>query len=213
MIDTWTKRTYVCDPDACDTCTEITSKDIYSQFSVINITCLCGRIMNQVSEEDATIPPMDERKEMETNTAETYNPNLLVTYKSINNGEVTYPTIKVNDLEYRLEQIKHTEKQLVANANQIKQVLGNLTADGWYSDNIDKSEVLSDLCEIFGHEPKQTIRITGTISFEVDYEIPLDEVEDFDAHYFLQDNLSLDTYNGDSTVESWTVEDHDVDWS
>ncbi len=153
---------------------------------------------------------------METNMAETYNPNLLVTYKSIKNGEATYPTLKVVQLETLIAENEFRSNQLSnrlqAQEKQIGLILNNLTADGWYSDSTDKAEVLSDLCDILGHEPKQTVRITGTISFEIDYDIPLDEVEDFDSHYFLQDNLSLDSYNGDVIVESWTVEDSDVNW-
>jgi hypothetical protein len=159
---------------------------------------------------------INERNEMETNMAETYNPNLLVTYKSINNGEATYPTIKVVQLEtliaesqYRVNQLS---SRLQAQEKQIGLILNKLTADEWYSTNVDKSEVLSDLCDILGHEPKQTVRLTGTIVFEVDYDIPLDEVENFDSHYFLQDNLTLDSFNGDVIVESWTVEDSDVNW-
>jgi hypothetical protein len=109
---------------------------------------------------------------------------------------------RVNSLTARLE----------AQEKQIGLILNKMTADEWYSSNVDKSEVLSDLCDILGHEPKQTVRISATLSVEVDYDIPLDEVEDFDARYFLNDNLTVDTYNGDSTVDSWTVEDSDVSW-
>jgi len=150
---------------------------------------------------------------METNTVpETYNPNLLVTYKSITDGEVTYPTIKVTSLEYQLDQVKYTEKTLMQNVSLINQITSNLTADGWYNPNIDKEDILRDLCEILGHEPKQTIRITAQISVEAEYEIPLEEVENFDAKYFLQDNLTIDSYNGDLTVDTFDVEDADVDW-
>lgn len=156
---------------------------------------------------------INERNEMETNTMpDTYNPNLLVTYKSITDGEVSYPTIKVVNLEYQLDQVKYTEKQLVKNADIINQITSNLSADGWYNPNTDKEDVLRDLCEILGHEPKQTVSITGTINFEVNYDIPLDELEDFDAKYFLQDNLYIDSYNGDLTVESFDVEDADVNY-
>jgi len=100
----------------------------------------------------------NERNEMETNAMpETYNANLLVTYKSINDGEVTYPTVKVNTLEYMLDQVKYTEKQLVKNADLINQITSNLSADGWYNPNTDKEDVLRDLCEILGHEPKQKL--------------------------------------------------------
>ena len=148
---------------------------------------------------------------METNMAETYNPNLLVTYKSINNGEATYPTVKVVQLEtliaesqYRINQLS---SRLQAQEKQIGLILNKLTADEWYSSGTSKEEVLSELCDILGHEPKQTIRIVATVQVEVDYECPLDELEDFDAKYFLQDVLTIDAYNGDTMIESFDVED------
>lgn len=150
-----------------------------------------------------TVTPME---------ADTYNPNLLVTYKSINNGEVTYPTLKVNQLEMHLDSYRRLQDQLAISNGQISRILDNLSAEGWYSSSTDKEEVLRDLCEILGHEPKQTVRITATVNVEVDYDIPLDEAEDFDAHYFLQDNLTIDSWHGDVVIESWTVEESDVDW-
>jgi hypothetical protein len=156
-----------------------------------------------------------ERNEMETNMAETYNPNLLVTYKSINNGEATYPTVKVNELEtiiaenqYRVNQLS---SRLQAQEKQIGAILNNLTAHAWYDSGTSKEEVLSELCDILGHEPKQTIRITATVQVEVDYECPLNELEDFDAKYFLQDVLTIDSFNGDTMIDSFDVED--ADWA
>jgi len=143
----------------------------------------------------------------------TYNPNLLVTYKSIENYEATYPTIKVVDLEGKLDSLVRLEKQLTISNGQISKILDNLSADGWYNPNYDKSEVLNDLCEILGHEPKQTVTITAQVNVEVSYDIPLEEVEDFDAKYFLQDNLSIDSWHGDVCIESFDVEDADVSWS
>jgi hypothetical protein len=164
-----------------------------------------------VSQEPATIQPTTNEGE-QVDTTSTYDANTLVTYKSINNGEVTYPTLKVNELEIHLDSYRRLQDQLAISNGQISKILDNLSADGWYNPNYEKLEVLNDLCEILGHEPKQTVRITGTISFEIDYDIPLEEVEDFDAHYFLQDTLTLDAYNGDVVVESWTVEDSDVSY-
>ena len=215
MTETWTKNTYACDPDECDTLIEITSSDKFGfpSGSVNNVTCPCGRRPNLLSVEPATIAPIIERKEMETNVMpDTYNPNLLVTYKSINNGDVSYPTIKVVDLEYHLDSYRRLQDQLVISNGQIGQILDNLTAQGWYNPNVDKEDVLRDLCEILQHEAKQSITITGNLSFEVSYEIPLDEVEDFDARYFLQDNLTLDSYHGDVCIETYEVEDADVRW-
>jgi hypothetical protein len=196
---------------------EVTSSDGFGFPSgVVKLTCPCGRDMLHISTEHAKIASsslLEESNKMETTEATNYNANVLVTYKDITNGEVTYPTIKVNDLEYKLDRIKTLETQLSISNNQISQILNNLNADGWYNPNYEKVEVLNDLCEILGHEPKQSVRITATISVEVDYDIPLEEVEDFDAHYFLQDTLSIDAYNGDVIVDSWTVEDNSVDWN
>ena len=118
MSETWTKNTYVCDPDECDTLIEVTTNDKFGfpSGSVRNVTCPCDRTPVLVSVLDATIPPMNERNEMEINTSQgisevptTYNANVLVTYKDITNGVATYPTIKVNDLEYKLDRIKNLE--------------------------------------------------------------------------------------------------------
>lgn len=205
MTESWFKDSHLC--TECDALIEVTRKDEFRNIWHCGIEC------NLLSVEDATIHPNNERKEMETNTVpETYNPNLLVTYKSITDGEVTYPTIKVTSLEYQLDQVKYTEKTLMQNVSLINQITSNLTADGWYNPNTDKEDILRDLCEILGHEPKQTIRITAQISVEAEYEIPLEEVENFDAKYFLQDNLTIDSYNSDLTVDTFDVEDADVDW-
>jgi hypothetical protein len=111
-----------------------------------------------------------------------------------------------------LDELRRVTDRLNNLQSTVNQVIDNLNADGWYNPNFEKVEVLNELCEILGHEPKQSIRITATITVDVDYEIPLEEVEDFDARYFLQDNLSIDSWHGDVSVDSWSVEDHDVDW-
>ena len=191
MTTNWTKNTYVCDPDECDTLIEITTSDEFGfpSGTIYNVTCPCGRTPNLLSVEDATIAPTNERNEMQATT---------------------------EFLEQQIKELQESYNIASDNRNllqaQVNKIIDNLTVDNWYADTIEKSEVLSDLCEILGHEAKQTVRITATVSVEVDYEIPLDEVEDFDARYFLNDNLTIDTYNGDATVDSWTVEDSDVNW-
>ena len=211
---TSTKYTFVCDPDECDTLAELTTSDRFGFPSGwIHNICPCGRQMSLISstiEENPTI----ERQQMETTAMvpETYNPNLLVTYKSINNGEATYPSIKVVDLEYQMDEKNRITDRLNNLQSTVNKIIDHLDADGWYNPNYEKAEVLNDLCELLGHEPKQSVRITGTLSFEIDYDIPLEELEDFDAHYFLQDTLTLDSYNGDVVVESWNVEDSDVNY-
>lgn len=208
----WFKYSYVCTGE-CDALIEYTMKAGYTP-NVTELTCLCGEKTVQVSVVDATIIPINERKEMETTTTApySYDANALVTYKVITNGEVSYPTLKVNELEIHLDSYRNLQDQLRISNGQISKILDNLNTQGWYNPNVDKEDVLRDLCEILAYEPKQTLRITGNMSFEVEYEIPLEDVEDFDARYFLQDALTLDSYNGDLIVESFDVEDADVNW-
>ena len=212
METKWFKYTYVCTGE-CDALIEYTMKAGYTP-NVTELTCLCGSSATLLSVVDATIQPMNERKEMEqTNTAPySYDANALVTYKVINNGEVSYPTLKVNELEIHLDSYRNLQDQLRISNGQIGKILDNLDANGWYNPNVEKEDILRDLCEILGHEPKQTVRITATVNVEVDYDIPLEDVEDFDARYFLQDNLTIDSWHGDVVVDSFDVEDADVNW-
>lgn len=218
MQITWTKYTYVCDPDECDSLVEYTCGDTFGFPSgdVRNFTCPCGRNMNLVSVEPATIPPMNERNNMETTTEVpmTYDANVLVTYKDIINGVPTYPTIKVNDLEWKLERIKSLENQLSNSNSQIGKIIDNLTVEGWYNPNTDKDEVLRDLCEILGHTPQAEMSWTATLTVSGTTLVNLDEVEDFDIRYHIGDNLSVDSNDYDTKVDSWDVDYIDSqDWN
>jgi hypothetical protein len=206
-MTTYNKYTWVCTGD-CDALIEYTFKDGYGwPNGVMSLTCPCNSNCTLLSVVNDTIQPTNERNQMDTTT---YNPNLLVTYKSIKNGEVTYPTLKMNELEYELDSYRRQTERLNEAQSKINQIIDNLSADGWYNPNTEKSEVLNDLCEILGHEPKQSVTITATVNVEVTYDIPLEDVEDFDARYFLQDNLTIDSYNGDVIIESFDVEDAEM---
>lgn len=215
---TSTKYTFVCDPDECDTLAELTTSDRFGFPSgVIQNTCPCGRQMVLISSTIENNPtkerqtPMSEETTIQVPVA--YDPNALVTYKRIDNNEVTYPTDKVTTIEYELDEKRRLLNKTNELQSKVNRIIDNLTVNNWYDSNTDKAEVLEEICNILDHEPKQTVRITATLSVEIDYELPMDEAEDFDAHYFLQDNLSIDSWHGDVTVESWTVEDHDVDYN
>jgi hypothetical protein len=55
---TWTRYTYVCDPDSCDSLLEFTCKDDfgYPSGSVHNMKCPCGRNMQLITVEPAYAP-------------------------------------------------------------------------------------------------------------------------------------------------------------
>jgi hypothetical protein len=92
--------------------------------------------------------------------------------------------------------------------NQLEELLVEL-----YNPNYTKEEALEQIAELFGFELSKTVTVTGTINFEVTVQVPLDEIDNFDAHYKLGDELSLTSYGSDVEVGDWTIEDTDVDWN
>lgn len=202
---------YVC--QACDASIEVVSKGIHFQ----DPTCNCNNsevvwCQTSVVESD---PKQTKEEKMETNTEVpmTYDANVLVTYKDIINGIPTYPTIKVNDLEWKLERVKSLENQLSNSNSQIGKIIDNLTVEGWYNPNTDKDEVLRDICEILGHTPQQEMSWSVTVSVSGTTMVNLDEVEDFDIRYHLADNLSVDSNDFDTNVNSWDIDYVDSqDW-
>ena len=155
---------------------------------------------------------------MEIVTQESYAPHQLVTLKQFINtesGDAQFQLYKVTELETVLHdartRINSLTARLESQEKQIGLILNKMTADEWYSSNTSKEEVLSDLCDILGFEPKQSIRISATVEVEVDYDCPLNEIEDFDAGDFLQDVLTIDTYHGDAIVYSYNVDS--ADWT
>jgi len=146
---------------------------------------------------------------------ETYNPNLLVTYKKIAGTyaapeEPEYVTDKVVQIEWDLDQ----SRRVVENFNSLKSTVRELEEllVELYNPNYTKEEALQQIAELFDFELSKTVTVTGTIEFEVTVQVPLDEVENFDAHYKLGDELSLTAYGDDVEVNTWSIQDTDVDW-
>ena len=91
-------------------------------------------------------------------------------------------------------------------SRQIETIKACLTHDNWYDSSMDKSDILDSLCEILGYEPKASITISARVSVRVSMDVPLAELEDFDAEGFLADELSVDISNGDAILDSWDVD-------
>lgn len=139
---------------------------------------------------------------------ELYNPNGLIALRRINHdtNENTYPLFKAVDLEGILNKNNILEQRIEAQEKQIGMVLNNLTAEGWYSENVEKDEVLRDLCEIFGYEPKREMSWTITVTVSGRTEVDMNDVEDFDIRYHLADDLSIDSNGFDTIIESWDID-------
>ena len=143
-------------------------------------------------------------------TPDTYNANALVQYKVIDGDSVTFPITKVADLEWELAQ----SRRLTENFNSLKSTVRELEEllVELYNPNYTKQEALEQIAQLFGFELSKSVTVTGTINFEATVQVPLDEIDNFDAHYKLGDELSLTSYGNDVEINDWTIDDTDVDW-
>ena len=213
----WTKYTFVCDPEECDTMIEVTCDDYGYPSGVMQITCPCGRKLDILSVQDATINiPTKEREQMLDNVEapsieSTYNPNLVVTYKKIHGySDPEFATDKVVNLEWELHNGRQATKRLGMLESNINEVR-NYIQDA-YADSSDK-ESLTEIASLLNIELTKTVTIRATIDVDIEVELELEEANDFDAHYFLQDELCIDSNNGNVSIDSWTVTNTDVDWN
>ena len=152
---------------------------------------------------------------MEHVTQDAYNPHAFITLRKINSesNDSMYQMYKTTELEDVFNRINLLEQHLENSNKQLGQIIDNLTMDGWYSDNVDKAEVLKDICEIVDHTPTQTLNWTITLTVSGTSEVNLDEVNDFDVRYFLADNLSVDSNDFTTDVDSWDIDYVDSqDW-
>ena len=67
-----------------------------------------------------------------------YNPTQLVTYKVIDGSSVTYNTDKVSVIEYELDCVRRYRDKLNGLQSKINTIIDNLTADYWYSEDVEK---------------------------------------------------------------------------
>lgn len=152
---------------------------------------------------------------METVTQELYNPHAFIAVRRIdsNTQENTFPIYKATDIENVLNRVNILEQNLEQSNKQLGQIIDNLTMESWYSDTVDKAEVLRDLCSILNHTPQAELSWSATLTVSGTTLVNLDEVEDFDIRYHIGDNLSVDSNDFQTNVDSWDVDYIDSqDW-
>ena len=158
---------------------------------------------------------------METVTLDMYNPHALVTLKRTINtesGDAQFELYKTTEIEGVLDDMRCRDnlisKRIESQEKQLGQIIDNLSAEGWYSDSVDKEDVLRDLCTILDVNPQQEMSWSATITIEGTTLVNLDEVNDFDIRYHLNDELTIDSNDFDTKVDSWNIYDIDSqDWN
>jgi hypothetical protein len=141
------------------------------------------------------------------------NPTIKA-YEHLPNGELREWTLNRADISEMFRKAQYRDARLESQEKQIGQIIDNLTIDSWFSDTVDKEEVLRDLCVILDHEPKQTMNWTVTLTVSGSTEVDITEVNDFDIRYHLSDNLSVDSNDFTTEVDSWDIDLVDSqDWN
>jgi hypothetical protein len=208
------KYTWVCTSD-CDALIEYTFKDGYGwPNGVMDLTCRCGTSCTLLSVEDATIPytdtpltkeePMEETTVTTTPIPDTYNPNLLVTYKVIRGySDAEYATDKVTSIEWDLHNARQAQKTNGVYQDKINTVKDIITEA--YADS-DDQDTLRAIAEALGIELVRevlftaTLEVSGTYTYNVldsDYELDLDSE--------VTDALYADSNNGNITIDDTEV--------
>jgi vacuolar-type H+-ATPase catalytic subunit A/Vma1 len=129
-----------------------------------------------------------------------YNPNQLVTYKVINGDEVTYPTDKVVDLEWTLDQARRTEKRfdsLQRSVYALESALGD-----WIENQTDAEEIVSQICDMFGFNPTKEVEFEATATITGMVTVPLKDLASFDINDVdLMVNVESYSYDVNADIE------------
>jgi hypothetical protein len=202
--ETWTKYTFVCDPEQCDTLIEVTCDNYGFPLGVMQITCPCGRKLDILSVADATInKPTTEGNPMETTNIDSqvspaveYNPNQLVTYKIIHGySDPEFATAKVTSIEWDLHNARQAQKQNGLYSSQIDSVKDIIVEA--YAESEDQ-ETLRAIAENLNIELTRTVEWSATI--EVSGTMDVDLLEDVDIEQEIYDNLYVDSNNGNIEI-------------
>jgi len=207
------KYTWVCTGD-CDALIEYTIKDGFGwPNGVMQLTCPCNSRCTLVSVEDATIPYTDsplptKEEQMETTTTttipESYNSNLLVTYKVIKGySDAEYATDKVTSIEWDLHNGRQSQKTVGVLNGKIDAVKDIITEA--YADSEDQ-ETLRAIAEALSielireFEFTASIEVSGTYSYNI-----LENDYDLDLESEVTDALFADSQNGNIEITDQEV--------
>lgn len=208
------KYTWVCTSD-CDALIEYTFKDGYGwPNGVMDLTCRCGTACTLLSVEDATIPytdtpltkeePMEESTVTTTPIPESYNSNLLVTYKVIRGySDAEYATDKVTSLEWDLHNGRQSQKTvgvLNGKIDAAKEIICEAYADSQDQDTLREIAEALGIELIKEVEWSASIEVSGTYSFNI-----LENDYDMDLESEITDAIFADSHHGNIEINDQEV--------
>ena len=210
----YNKYTWVCTGD-CDALIEYTMKDGFGwPNGVMELTCPCNSKCTLVSVEDATIPytdtpltkeePMEESTVTTTPIPESYNSNLLVTYKVIRGySDAEYATDKVTSIEWDLHNGRQSQKTvgvLNGKIDAVKEIICEA-----YADSQDQ-DTLREIAEALGIELIKEVQFTASVEVSGTYSFNILENDyDMDLESEVTDALYADSNNGNIQIDDTEV--------
>jgi hypothetical protein len=201
--ETWYKWDYVC-PD-CDSNIVMTIKSDGHPHNDWCPKCMRNVKLTLLSVVDATIDPITTKKEdeMETLTetpAHTYNPNALVTYKKIVNGQAEYVTVKTTELDWAMERARQDEKQ-VLNDYEKAVALEDIIKEN-YLESGDQGTLLQ-IAELFNISLTKDVEFVATI--EISGTVTVDMTDEDALQTLLENSINVSSYDGDLDVSDYIL--------
>ena len=191
---------YIC--TNCDASIEVVSKGLHFQDPSCN--CINSNVVwCQTNVVESTTNQTKEEKMEETTTSavtvpDTYNSNLLVTYKVIRGySDAEYTTDKVVNIEWELHNGRERQKQntlLHSKIDSVKEII--LEA---YADSGDQ-DTLRAIAEALDIELTKTVQFTASIEVTGTIEVNLLDPYDYDIEDEVTDALFADSNNGNIEV-------------
>ena len=196
MNDKWTKWDYVC--PYCDARLELTVQD--NVKSVNETFPSCSNILALMSVVDATIYPVTTKKEDEMNLTETPAQTMTLTW--LENDVETSTTYSENDVRSAIYNNKrYVEKmnEYYRKESQLRTLLEEVYADS------DEQDTLSQIAQIFDVPLTKEIEVTAYVRVALTIEVDMAE-GDYDIETLVSENLTVDSYGGEISVNDYTVE-------
>jgi hypothetical protein len=201
-MDQWNKWDYIC--TQCDAHVEMTLKsDGLPHFA--DCPKCEGFTLTLMSVVDATILPITEQKEDKMETMqETYNPNALVTYKKIVDGQAEYVTVKVTELDWAMERARQDAKMAMTSYEK-ELALEEIIKEN-YLESGDQ-ETLLQIAELFNISLTKDVEFVATI--EISGTVTVDMLDEDALQNLLENSISVSSYDGDLDVSDYVLINHE----
>jgi hypothetical protein len=192
----WTKYTFVCDPDECDTLIELTCNDFGFPSGVMQVTCPCGRSCQILSVEDATIQPTNQTKEekMETTFGATVTDMNFLTREFLET-QLVENKARIAQLEEHVQRVTQRDFSTSAELNKMRDNMKEFTLEGLDDDSISEGQA-EEIASICGFELTNEFELEVTVQ----YSITVNARDEESAHNLIHD-IDFDSVSYPDGVE------------